>query len=66
MPYNPVRPEVRVVGKLPRLELGRSEVLAHLVVATVFKTAARGVNRRAGGFDSHALPLIVLRRFVMR
>ena len=34
----------------------RAEVLAHLVVAAVFKTVARRVNRVVGGFDSHALP----------
>ena len=33
------------------------EVLAHLVVAAVFKTVGTCVNRRSGGFDSHALPL---------
>ena len=33
-----------------------AEVLAHLVVAAVFKTVARRVNRVVGGFDSHALP----------
>ncbi len=33
------------------------EVLAHLVVAAVFKTVGTRVNRRSGGFDSHALPL---------
>ncbi len=33
------------------------EVLAHLVVAAVFKTVGTYVNRRSGGFDSHALPL---------
>ena len=33
------------------------EVLARLVAAAVFKTVGRRVNRVAGGFDSHALPL---------
>ena len=33
------------------------EVLARLVAAAVFKTVWRRVNRVAGGFDSHALPL---------
>ena len=33
------------------------EVEAHLVMATVFKTAELGVNRPVGGFDSHTLPL---------
>ena len=32
------------------------EVLAHLVVAAVFKTVEPYVNRAVGGFDSHALP----------
>ena len=32
------------------------EVLAHLVVASVFKTVGSYVNRAIGGFDSHALP----------
>ena len=32
------------------------EVLAHLVVAAVFKTVEPYVNRTVGGFDSHALP----------
>ena len=31
-------------------------MLAHLVVAAVFKTVVPRVNRAAGGFDSHALP----------
>ena len=34
-----------------------SEVLVRLVAATVFKTVGPYVNRAAGGFDSHALPL---------
>jgi hypothetical protein len=33
-----------------------AEVLAHLVVAAVFKTVEPYVNRTVGGFDSHALP----------
>ena len=33
-----------------------AEVLAHLVVAAVFKTVEPYVNRAVGGFDSHALP----------
>ena len=37
------------------------EVLAHLVVAAVFKTVEPGDKRWAGGFDSHALPLIPMR-----
>ena len=36
------------------------EVEAHLVMATVFKTAELGVNRPVGGFDSHTLPLFIL------
>ena len=36
------------------------EVEAHLVMATVFKTAELGVNRPVGGFDSHTLPLFTL------
>ena len=32
------------------------EVFAHLVVAAVFKTVGRHVNRIASGFDSHTLP----------
>ena len=32
-------------------------MLAHLVVAPVFKTGVWRVNLVAGGFDSHALPL---------
>ena len=32
---------------------------AHLVMATVFKTAELGVNRPVGGFDSHTLPLFI-------
>jgi len=32
-------------------------VRARLVAAAVFKTVGRRVNRVAGGFDSHALPL---------
>lgn len=35
---------------------------AHLVMATVFKTAEPGVNRPVGGFDSHTLPLFVIPR----
>ncbi len=31
-------------------------MLAHLVVASVFKTVGSYVNRAIGGFDSHALP----------
>ena len=34
----------------------KTEVLAYLVVAAVFKTVGRYVNRVFGGFDSHALP----------
>ena len=33
-------------------------MLARLVAAAVFKTVGRRVNRVAGGFDSHALPLL--------
>jgi hypothetical protein len=33
------------------------EVPARLVAAAVFKTVGTVVNRRFGGFDSHALPL---------
>ena len=33
------------------------EVEAHLVMATVFKTAEPGVNRSFGGVDYEALPL---------
>jgi hypothetical protein len=40
----------------------RSEVPACLVAAAVFKTVAPYVIRAAGGFDSHALPLDLLRR----
>jgi len=36
------------------------EVLAHLVVAAVFKTVESYVNHAAGGFDSHALPFLQL------
>ena len=35
---------------------GQWEVFAHLVVAAVFKTVGRHVNRIASGFDSHTLP----------
>ena len=35
---------------------GKWEVFAHLVVAAVFKTVGRHVNRTASGFDSHTLP----------
>ena len=35
---------------------GEWEVFAHLVVAAVFKTVGRHVNRIASGFDSHTLP----------
>ena len=35
---------------------GGWEVSAHLVVAAVFKTVGRHVNRIASGFDSHTLP----------
>ena len=37
-----------------------SEVLARLVAAAVFKIVEPHVNRAAGGFDSHALPLLSL------
>jgi len=43
-----------------RAEPTPSEVLAHLVVAAVFKIVEPGVKRTAGGFDSHALPLLYL------
>ena len=40
-----------------------TEVLAHLVVASVFKTVGSYVNRAVGGFDSHALPPFFLDAF---
>lgn len=51
------RPELQIPA-VRRYHAGEvSEVLAHLVVATVFKTAGPCVNRAVGGFDSHAFPL---------
>ena len=40
----------------PKIAYGEVEVLAHLVVAAVFKTVVPCAGRTVGGFDSHALP----------
>lgn len=40
------------------------EVLAQLVLAAVFKTVGRRVNRVAGGFDSHALPFFFSQQLI--
>lgn len=37
----------------------RKEVPAYLVVAADFKSVGTYVNRKFGGFDSHALPLLI-------
>ncbi len=41
---------------LPPALCSEVEVLAQLVLASVFKTVGPYVNRAVGGFDSHALP----------
>jgi hypothetical protein len=61
------RTDLRQYERVARLKLGvavnveirkkrSTEVLVHLVVATVFKTVGSHDKRDFGGFDSHALP----------
>ena len=45
-----------LASELADCRIESTEVLAHLVVAAVFKTVGPYVNHAAGGFDSHALP----------
>ena len=41
---------------LANIDTSRKEVVAQLVLASVFKTGEPCVKHAVGGFDSHALP----------